>query len=257
MDEAIAEWTRDVSRVAVLTGAGISTDSGIPDYRGPDGVWTRDPAAADVFTYARFMSDPQVRTRFWRRYVDHAAWHAAPNAGHRALADLERSGRAVRILTQNIDGLHQKAGSSPRKVLELHGTMHEVVCTGCRTRTPSATVLSRVAAGEADPSCPDCGAILKLGVVMFGEHLNPATISAAEQVARACHLMLAVGSSLQVEPAASLCAVAVEAGARLVIVNRDPTPYDALAAGLVREPIGAVLPRITAALADSASRAAG
>ncbi|MEH1016420.1 Sir2 family NAD-dependent protein deacetylase [Micromonospora sp. CPCC 206060] len=248
-DDVVAECTRDVSRVAVLTGAGISTDSGIPDYRGPNGVWTRDPAAAEVFTCTRFMSDPTVRARFWRTYLGHAAWHAEPNPAHRALAALESNGPAIRILTQNIDGLHQKAGSAPRKVLELHGGMREVVCTGCRTRTPTADTLERVAAGEADPRCTACGGILKLGVVLFGENLDPNTVALAEKVAQACQLMLAVGSSLQVEPAASLCAVAVNAGARLVIVNRDPTPYDHLAVGLVREPIGVALPRITAALA--------
>ncbi|MBO4204479.1 SIR2 family NAD-dependent protein deacylase [Micromonospora echinofusca] len=247
-DDAVAGWTQGVTRVAVLTGAGISTDSGIPDYRGPDGVWTRDPAAAEVFTRTHFMSDPAVRARFWRTYLGHAAWHAEPNAAHRALAALEDDGCAVRILTQNIDGLHQKAGSAPRKVLELHGSMREVHCTTCRVRTPTADTLARVAAGETDPRCTTCGGILKLGVVLFGEHLDPQVVSLAEQIARACQLMLVVGSSLQVEPAASLCAVAVDAGARLVIVNRDPTPYDDLADGLVREPIGVALPRITAAL---------
>jgi NAD-dependent deacetylase len=248
--DAVAEWTRGVSRVAVLTGAGISTDSGIPDYRGPNGVWTRDPAAAEVFTYHRFMRDPEVRARFWRTYLGHAAWHAEPNAAHRALAELERRGTAVRIMTQNIDGLHQKAGSTPRKVLELHGSMHDVVCTTCEVRTPARETLARVAAGEADPPCAFCGGILKLAVVLFGQHLDPDTVAEAEKIAQASQLLLAVGSSLQVEPAASLCAVAVTAGARLVIVNRDPTPYDHLADEVVREPIGTALPRITAALAN-------
>jgi NAD-dependent deacetylase len=246
-----SQWTRGVSRVAVLTGAGISTDSGIPDYRGPDGVWTRDPAAAHVFTFGNFMSDPQVRSRFWRGYLEHPAWQAEPNVGHRALAELERTGFAVRILTQNIDGLHQKAGSSSRKVLELHGSMREVVCTGCGDRTPAAETLARVAAGEPDPPCLGCGGVLKLGIVMFGEYLVSATLSQAAKIAGACQLFLAVGSSLQVEPAASMCAIAVEAGARLVIVNRDPTPYDDLATAVVREPISLVLPRITAALATA------
>jgi NAD-dependent deacetylase len=242
------EWARGVGRVAILTGAGISTDSGIPDYRGPNGVWTRDPSAAEAFTYHRFMADPEIRAAFWRRYLDHAAWHAEPNAAHRALAELEGSGCAVRILTQNIDGLHQKAGSSPRKVVELHGSMREVVCTGCRARTPTTATLARVAAGEPDPPCAGCGGVLKLGVVLFGEHLDPNTMAQAEKIAQASQLMLAIGSSLQVEPAASLCTVAVNAGARLVVVNRDPTPYDDLADEVVREPIGTAVPRIVAAL---------
>jgi NAD-dependent deacetylase len=243
-----AAWAQGVSRVAVLTGAGISTDSGIPDYRGPNGMWTRDPAAAAMFTYTNFMSDPTVRAQFWRTYLGHPAWHAQPNAAHRALADLERNGPAVRILTQNIDGLQQKAGSTPRKVLELHGSMRDVVCTRCRIRTPTTDILARVAAGDPDPPCTACGGILKLAVVLFGEHLDPDTVSLAEKIAQVSHLILAVGSSLQVEPAASLCTVAVNAGARLVIVNRDPTPYDDLAVEVVREPIGAALPCITATL---------
>ena len=247
-----ARWMYGVTRVAVLTGAGISTDSGIPDYRGPAGVWTRNPGLADAFRYPAFMADAGVRSAFWKSYVEHAAWNAEPNAAHRALADLERSGVAVRILTQNVDGLHQKAGSSPRKVLELHGTMHEVVCTGCGARTPSGQTLARVAAGDDDPRCAACEGILKLAVVLFGEHLDATVVGQAERIAENSGLLLAVGSSLQVEPVASLCAVAVNAGQRLVIVNRDPTPYDRLAAEVIREPIGAALPRICATLAQRA-----
>jgi NAD-dependent deacetylase len=148
--------------------------------------------------------------------------------------------------------LHQKAGSSPRKVLELHGSMHEVACTGCRARTPSEPTLAQVRAGDTDPRCTRCGAVLKLAVVLFGEYLDPAAVSQARQIAAHSLLMLAVGSSLQVEPVASLCAAAVEAGNRLVIVNRDPTPYDGLAVEVVREPIGTALPRICAALGAAA-----
>ena len=158
-------WTGGVDRVAVLTGAGISTDSGIPDYRGPEGVWTRDPALADAFTYASFRADAAVRATFWRTYLGHGARSARPNAAHRALAELERGGPAVRILTQNVDGLHQRAGSTARKVLELHGSMHEVVCTGCGARTPTRETLDRVAAGDGDPRCPACGGVLKPAVV--------------------------------------------------------------------------------------------
>ncbi len=242
------EWTSGVSRVAVLTGAGISTDSGIPDYRGPQGVWTRDPSLTEAFTYPKFMADPATRARFWRTYVDHPAFTAEPNAAHRALAALEPAGVAVRVATQNIDGLHQKAGTTPRKVLELHGSMHTVVCTACGERTPTAGTLARVASGEPDPACRACGGVLKLGVVMFEEYLDGPTLAAAEQVAAASHLFLAIGSSLQVEPAASLCRVAFRAGARVVIVNRDPTPYDALASEVVREPIGTAVPAIVDAL---------
>ena len=245
-------WMDGISRVAVLTGAGISTDSGIPDYRGPDGVWTRDPALVDAFTYDSFMADPGVRERFWRTYLGHSAWRAEPNAAHRALAALERTPVAVRILTQNIDGLHQRAGSSARKVLELHGSMHEVVCTGCGQRSPSRPILDRVAAGDGDPRCPACGGILKLAVVLFGEHLDPGTAGLAERIAAHSEVLVVIGSSLLVEPVASLCAVALNAGRRLVIVNRDPTPYDELAAEVIREPIGVAVPRLCAALTEAA-----
>jgi NAD-dependent deacetylase len=244
-------WADGVTRVAVLTGAGISTDSGIPDYRGPDGVWTRDPALVNAFTYESFMADAGVRETFWRTYLGHSAWRAEPNAAHRALARLEGGALAVRVLTQNVDGLHQRAGSSPRKVLELHGSIHEVVCTGCGARTPSRLTLDRVAAGDGDPRCEGCGGILKLAVVLFGEHLDPGTAGLAERIAAHSELMLVIGSSLQVEPVASLCAVAVNAGHPLVIVNRDATPYDELATAVIREPIGDAVPRLCAALASS------
>lgn len=244
----IGNWVDGVERVAVLAGAGISTDSGIPDYRGPSGVWTLDPELARAFTYRTFMADAGVRAEFWRTYCGHPAWQARPNVAHYALAGLERSGVAVRVLTQNIDGLQQQAGSSPRKVLELHGTMREVLCTGCGRRTPTEQTLARVEAGDTDPRCDDCGAILKLAVVLFGEHLNPATAGLAERIAANAQLMLVVGSSLKVEPVASLCAVAANAGHRVVIVNRDPTPYDDLATEVIREPIGEALPQICAAL---------
>lgn len=242
------EWARGVKRVAVLTGAGISTDSGIPDYRGPDGVWTKDPSLAEVFTYQNFMADSKVRERFWTTYGGHSAWTAEPNAAHRALADLDGGGLAVRVLTQNIDGLHQRGGMPDRKVLELHGSMHNTVCTSCAASTPSAAVRERIVAGEADPACQECGGILKLGVVLFGQYLDADVLGQARAIAAASELFLAIGSTLEVEPAASLCAIAVEAGAKLVIVNRDPTPYDHLATEVVREPIGTAVPRICQAL---------
>jgi NAD-dependent deacetylase len=241
-------WARDVTRVAVLSGAGISTDSGIPDYRGPAGVWTRDPAAARAFTYDAYLGDAGVRETFWRTYVDHPAWHAEPNAAHRAIASLDRPGLAVRVLTQNIDGLHQRAGLAARKVVELHGSMHETRCTGCGRRTDTAGVRARVAAGEGDPRCADCGGVLKMATVLFGERLDAAVMSQAVAIASASGLLLAIGSSLLVEPAASLCAVAVEHGAALVVVNRDPTPYDDLATEVIRDPIGEAVPRLVAAL---------
>jgi NAD-dependent deacetylase len=241
-------WAQDVSRIAVLTGAGISTDSGIPDFRGPDGIWTRNPDMEEAFTYKRYVSDGEVRRRFWRAREDLYRRALSPNAAHRALAELEASGSAVRILTQNVDGLHQKAGSTPRKVLELHGSMATVACLRCKAKVATDEVVTRLDAGEADPACRDCGGILKPSVVMFGQLLDEAVLAHAANIARASQLFLAIGSSLMVEPAAGLCRVAVESGAHLVIVNRDPTPYDDLATEIVREPIGEAMPRLCAML---------
>jgi NAD-dependent deacetylase len=239
-----AAWARGVSRVAVLTGAGISTDSGIPDFRGPQGVWTRNPGAERMSTYREYLGDPALRRRSWQARLAHPAWSAEPNAAHTALAKLAGS-TDTWVITQNIDGLHQKAGTPADRVLELHGTMYRVVCVGCGARTEMAAALDRVRAGEADPPCEECGGILKSATVMFGQPLDRAVLARAAQAAAGCQLMLAVGSTLTVEPAASLCAVATDAGARLVIVNRDPTPYDAIATEVIREPIGTAIPRIT------------
>jgi NAD-dependent deacetylase len=241
-------WTREVARLAVLTGAGISTDSGIPDFRGPSGVWTRNPAAEKLSTYQAYMADPEVRRRSWQSRLAHPAWAAEPNPAHLALARLARSTIDTRVITQNIDGLHQRAGTPPGQVLELHGTMSGVVCTGCGDRTAMAGALARVRAGESDPPCARCGGILKSATVMFGEPLDGEVFERAAAAAAGCDLMLAIGSTLIVEPAASLCAVAAEAGAALVIVNRDPTPYDAAATALIRGPIGTAVPRIAGQL---------
>jgi NAD-dependent deacetylase len=242
------DWRGRTGPIAVLTGAGISTDSGIPDFRGPQGVWTKNPIAELTANYRDYLADPELRRRAWLARRDNPAWRAEPNAGHRALVQLEQAGRSVRILTQNIDRLHQKAGSSGRKVLELHGNMFEVVCVDCDARGAMRETLDRVAAGEPDPPCRDCGGILKSATVMFGQALDGEVISRAAAFAQVCDVFLAVGTSLRVHPAAGLCEVAVESGADLVIVNNEPTPYDELATELVREPISEALPRIVADL---------
>ncbi|WP_327678782.1 SIR2 family NAD-dependent protein deacylase [Streptomyces sp. NBC_00467] len=235
--------------VAILSGAGISTDSGIPDYRGPNGLWRRDPEAEKLVTYDYYMADPDIRRRAWQMRRDSPAWRARPNAAHRAVAELEkRPGFAVRVITQNVDGLHQVAGMPDRKVLELHGTSRSVVCTGCHLRSSMEDALARVEAGEEDPSCLACGGILKSATVMFGQRLDPRVLSEAMAIAKASEIFVAVGTSLQVQPAASLAGIAAEHGARLSIVNADPTPYDELADELVREPIGTALPKLLAAL---------
>ncbi|MGA4843895.1 SIR2 family NAD-dependent protein deacylase [Streptomyces sp. G45] len=235
--------------VALLTGAGVSTDSGIPDYRGPNGLWRRDPDAEKLVTYEYYMNDPEIRRRSWQLRRKNRTLQARPNAAHDAVVTLERSGVPVRVITQNVDGLHQLAGLPERKVLELHGSARSVVCTGCGARGPMADALARVEAGEADPPCLTCGGILKSATVMFGESLDPRVLGAAVEISKACDVFLAVGTSLQVQPAAGLAGLAADHGARLVIVNAEPTPYDARADRIVREPIGTALPELLRDLA--------
>lgn len=233
-----------MTMVAILSGAGISTDSGIPDYRGPNGLWRRDPEAERLVTYGPYMADPEVRRRSWLMRRDAPVLTAEPNAAHRAIAAYERTGNALRVITQNVDGLHQAAGVPDRKVFELHGTARSVVCTACHARSPMAEALERLDAGDPDPACRACGGILKPATVMFGQRLDPVVLANAMSVAKAAEVFVAVGTSLQVQPAASLAGIAAEHGARLIIVNAEPTPYDPLAAEVVREPIGTALPAL-------------
>ncbi|AQS66673.1 Sir2 family NAD-dependent protein deacetylase [Streptomyces pactum] len=243
--------------VAILSGAGVSTDSGIPDYRGPNGLWRRDPEAEKLVTYEYYMGDPDIRRRSWQMRRANRALHAEPNAAHRAVAELERSGVPVRVITQNVDGLHQLAGLSARKVLELHGTARSYVCTGCHARGPMEDALARVEAGEDDPPCLACGGILKSATVMFGERLDPVVLGEAAAISKACQVFIAVGTSLQVQPAAGLAGVAADHGARLVVVNAEPTPYDELADEVVREPIGTALPALLRGLGPGSGRDGG
>lgn len=256
-DDAAAEiakaagWIADGGRVTAFTGAGISTDSGIPDFRGPSGVWTRDPSAQRTVTLDAYVSDPAVRRTAWRNRRDHPAWAAVPNTGHRALVALADAGRLVAVITQNIDGLHQRAGLSAELVHELHGTLFEVECLGCADRTSMASALERVAAGADDPECLRCGGILKAATVSFGQALDPEVLRSAAVAAASAELLLVVGSSLTVQPAAALVGLAVEHGARLVIVNASETPYDSMADVVLREEIGIVLPRLVPAGGES------
>lgn len=243
-------WLQAASAVTVLTGAGISTDSGIPDYRGPNGVWTRNPEAARMSTLQDYLADPAVRRRAWQSRKLHPAWDAQPNHAHRALVDLERSGRLVALLTQNIDELHQRAGSSREKVVELHGTIWWAECLTCGVRSPMADELARVNDDEPDPPCLVCGGILKSATISFGQALQPAVLERAAAAAQDCEVFLVVGSSLTVQPAAGLCLVARDSGARLVIVNAEPTPYDDVADAVLRRPIGEILPVLTADLGE-------
>ncbi len=238
------EWIRAATRVVALTGAGISTESGIPDFRGPNGVWTKDPAAEKTATLSHYLSDPEVRKRAWHSRLHSPAWTAEPNAGHQALVELERQGRLSAIITQNVDELHQRAGTSPALVIEVHGTMRRVVCWSCGEEAPMERALARVRAGEDDPDCRSCGGILKSATISFGQELVPEVIDRALDAAEAADLLLAIGTSLQVYPAAYAVPRAKQAGAHVVIINAQPTPFDDLADAVLRGPIGEILPAL-------------
>jgi NAD-dependent deacetylase len=242
--EDVRGWIAEARRIVVLTGAGISTDSGIPDFRGPQGLWTRNPKAEKLSDIRYYMSDPEVRRLAWQSRLEHTAWQAQPNAGHKALVELERRGKLHALVTQNIDELHQLAGHSPQKVIEVHGTMRKVVCMSCGERAPMQAALERVRAGEEDPACRSCGGILKSATISFGQALVAEVIDRAMQCAAEADLLLAVGSSLQVYPIAGAVPLAKRAGARVVIVNAEPTPFDDLADAVFNDSISAVLPAL-------------
>jgi NAD-dependent deacetylase len=238
-------------RIVVLTGAGISTDSGVPDFRGPDGVWTKNPEAEKTATLDVYLRDPAVRQRAWQSRLTSPMWEAQPNAGHAALVDLERSGRVDTLVTQNIDGLHQKAGSSRARIIEIHGTALEIACLRCGARQPTAPVHDRVRAGEVDPACREvladqsiCGGILKSATISFGQSLVAADLERAETAARHCDLLLAVGSTLGVFPAAALVPTAVRHGAVVVVVNGGPTEMDSLADEVIHGSLSTCLPAL-------------
>ncbi len=231
-------------RIVGLTGAGISTDSGIPDYRGPQGIWTRDPEAERLATLDAYLGDAEVRRRAWRNRLTSPIWKAQPNSGHRAFVHLERRGKLNMLLTQNIDGLHQLAGNNPARVVELHGTFREVVCLSCGVRQPAGPTLERVRQGDEDPACLSCGGILKSATISFGQPLLPSVLRRAEHAVVNCDLLLVVGTSLGVYPAAGLVPLSVAHGAKVVIVNEQPTPYDDIAEVVVRESISRSLPTI-------------
>ena len=236
-----------------LTGAGISTDSGIPDFRGPQGLWTKNPVAEKMSNIHYYLADAEVRKASWQNRLSSPAWSARPNPGHLALVELERRGKLHALITQNIDELHQIAGNSAERVIEVHGTMRKFMCWGCGMRGPMQLVLERVRAGEADPPCRDCGGILKSDTISFGQQLVPEVIARAMQAAGDADLFLAVGSSLQVDPVAGALDIAHAAGARIVIVNAQPTPFDGIADAVFHESISEVLPQIISA-PGSASR---
>ncbi|MGH9098052.1 MAG: SIR2 family NAD-dependent protein deacylase [Acidimicrobiales bacterium] len=230
--------------VVVLTGAGISTDSGIPDFRGPNGVFTKNPEAERLATLSAYLADGEIRRRAWRNRLDSPTWSARPNASHLALTRLAESGKLHTLVTQNIDGLHQAAGTDPDLIVEIHGTMHEVTCMSCDRRSPMAETLDRVRAGEEDPPCRACGGILKSATISFGQNLVVEDLERATRAASECDLLLAIGSSLGVFPAAGLVPTAHEHGAALVIVNAEETGFDSMADAVVRSPIGEAVPAL-------------
>jgi len=242
--DTVRAWIAAAQRVVVLTGAGISTESGIPDFRGPNGLWTRDPEAEKLSDIRYYLADAGVRRKAWQKRLSNPAWQAEPNPGHHAIVELEARGKLHALITQNIDGLHQKAGNSPERVIEVHGTMREVLCWECGWRGPMPPVLDRVRAGEADPGCGECGGILKSATILFGEGLTPGIMERATQAATEADLLLAVGTSLQVYPVAGVVPAAKSAGARLVIVNAELTPFDRIADAVLQQSIGDILPKL-------------
>ncbi len=246
MIESVCAWVEQARHIVVLTGAGISTESGIPDFRGPEGVWTKDPQAEKLSDIRHYVADPEIRKKSWQARLAHPAWTAQPNAGHLSIVENERRGKLHALITQNIDGLHQKAGNSPRRVIEVHGTLHAVVCLSCGCKGPMQATLERVRAGEADPPCEQCGGVLKSDTISFGQPLVPEVIDRAMRAAAEADLFVSVGTSLQVYPIAGAVAIAKQAGARIVIVNAEPTPLDRLADAVLRTTIGATLLRLSA-----------
>jgi NAD-dependent deacetylase len=241
------EWLDAAQRVTVLTGAGISTDSGIPDFRGPNGVWTKNPAAERAATLSHYMSDPDVRKMAWRNRAESPMWDAQPNVGHHALVELERRGKLVALVTQNVDGLHLKAGTDPDLLIEVHGNTREVMCMQCDERAPMERALARVRAGEEDPPCRTCGGILKSATISFGQNLVEEDLIRADWAARNCDVMLAVGSTLAVYPAAGVVPIAKRNGARVVIINAEPTEMDDIADAVLRGSIAELLPALVSA----------
>ena len=247
----VGGWIDTAKRVVVLTGAGISTDSGIPDFRGPQGVWTRNPKAEKLSDIRYYMADPEVRRLAWQSRLDHTAWSARPNAGHRALVTLERRHKLHALITQNIDELHQLAGNSPERVVEVHGTMRKAICMSCGWLGPMQETLERVRAGEEDPSCTACGGILKSATISFGQALVPEVIERAMRVAAQAEVFLAIGSSLQVYPVAGAVEIAKSAGARVVILNAQETPFDDIADAVLQGSISEILPQICGTVAPA------
>ena len=241
---AAASLIEEAARIVVLTGAGISTDSRIPDFRGPQGVWTKNPGAEKQATLQNYLADAEMRKQSWRNRLDSPMWAAEPNPGHYALTGLERRRKLLLLITQNVDGLHHEAGSDPERIVEIHGTAKHVGCMSCTYRAPMQEVLDRVRQGEDDPDCPDCRGILKSATISFGQSLVAEDLQRAQTAAENCDLVLAVGSTLGVYPIAAVVPVAKRSGAGVVIINGSPTEMDEIGDVVVRGSISEVLPQL-------------
>jgi NAD-dependent deacetylase len=249
--DQLATWLRGSASTVVLTGAGVSTASGIPDFRGPNGIWTRDPRAERLSNIGYYVADPAIRRESWRRRLEHPAWGARPNDAHRALAALDAAGRLDLLVTQNIDGLHLVAGSPAERLVEIHGSIRESACLTCGDRRPMRETLDRVRAGDPDPACQVCGGILKSATVSFGQNLDAALLRRAEDAAATATCFLAIGTSLTVYPVARLPELTLDGGGRLVILNDDATPLDDRAHLVLRGDAGELLTAVVAAVAAS------
>jgi NAD-dependent deacetylase len=239
-----AELIQQARRIVVLTGAGISTESGIPDFRSPGSIWQRQPPVS----YHDFLNNPQARQRYWqtRRNLSAQVAAARPNAAHRALVELEQRQMLLGVITQNFDGLHQYAGHPPEHVIELHGTSRFAACTLCAARSSMQELQQRIDAGEVDPSCSVCGGFLKSATILFGQRLPEAELTRAKALSAECDLFLVVGSSLKVIPAATLPRLTLERDVPLIIINLQPTPLDDYADVVIHEKAGLVLPLLVA-----------
>jgi NAD-dependent deacetylase len=260
-DRAIERASGLVARVSAgglvaLTGAGISTDAGIRDFRGPNGVWTTNPGAERLSTLDAYLGDEETRRAAWQSRLSSPVWGAQPTPGHKALVALERLDLLSLVITQNTDGLHLLAGHQPDRVIEIHGTAHWTECWSCRDRHPTLSVLERVRAGEADPRCTraradgagECGGILKTATVSFGQSLDSEALERASRAAARAQVLLAVGTTLEVQPVAGIVPLAKSRGTAVVIVNGSPTALDSLADVVVRGSISEVLPQLVPAV---------
>ena len=240
----------EATSIGVLSGAGLSTASGIPDFRGPQGLWTTNPGAEALTDIETYVTDDEVRKLAWQSRLHSPVWTATPNAGHAALVDLERSGRLVGIVTQNIDGLHQAAGSDPDLIVEVHGSVRRAVCLKCGHEQPIEVVLERVENGDLDPRCQvgdiACGGLLKSATISFGQQLNPLSMPRAAAIATSCDVLLCLGSTLGVYPVASIVPLAKEHGAKLIICNKGQTSMDDVADVLVDGDLAEILPALLA-----------